>query len=69
MNITQQLKSRTIRFNAVMGAIDMLIANAAFLQDLITVKEFAISILVLKLIQTIGNVYYRNITTEAVEDK
>jgi len=69
MNIKQQLKSKTIKFNAVMGIIDMLIANAAFLQDLITLKQFALTILILKGVQTVGNLYLRNITTEAVGDK
>ena len=61
-----QLKSRTIRFNTAMSVIDMLIVNAAFVGDLLTVKEFAVSMLVLKTLQTVGNVYYRNITTGAI---
>jgi len=68
MNLTQQLKSKTIRFNMVMGAVDMMIMNAVFLQDLITIKEFAVSILTLKMIQTTGNIYYRNVTKEALDD-
>lgn len=67
--IKQQLKSKTIQFNAAMGVIDMLIANAALLQDLITIKQFAVTMLILKSIQTVGNIYLRNITTEAIEDK
>ena len=67
--IKQQFKSKTIQFNTVMGLIDMAVANAALLQDLITVKQFAISMLVLKSIQTVGNIYLRNITTEAISDK
>lgn len=65
----QALKSKTIQFNTVMGLIDMLIANAALLQDLITVKEFAVTLLVLKSVQTVGNVYLRTITTESLDDK
>ena len=57
MNLKQQLKSKTIQFNAVMGIIDMAVANAALLQDLITVKKFAFSMLELKAIQTNGNLY------------
>lgn len=67
--IKQQAKSRTIRFNTIMGMLDMLIVNAAFLQDLLTVKQFAFTILALKLIQTVGNLYYRNVTTEAISAK
>jgi len=67
--IKQQLKSKTIVFNSVMGLIDMAVANAALLQDFITVKEFAVSMLILKAIQTVGNIYLRNITTEAIADK
>ena len=67
--IKQQLKSKTIQFNAVMGVIDMLVANAALLQDLITIKQFAVTMLILKSIQTVGNIYLRNITTEAISEK
>lgn len=67
--IKQQLKSKTIMFNAIMGAVDMLVANAALLQELITVKQFALTILILKFVQTVGNIYLRNITTEAIQDK
>lgn len=67
--IKQQLKSKTIKFNAVMGVIDMFVANAALLQDVITIKQFALTMLILKTIQTIGNIYLRNITTEAIEEK
>ena len=67
--IKQQLKSKTIQFNAIMGVIDMVIANAALLQDLITIKQFAVTMLILKTIQTVGNLYLRNITTEAIENK
>lgn len=67
--IKQQLKSKTIQFNAVMGIIDMVVANAALLQDLITVKQFAVSMLILKSVQTVGNIYLRNITTEAISAK
>ena len=67
--IKQQLKSKTIQFNAVMGVIDMLVANAALLQDLITIKQFAVTILILKSVQTVGNIYLRNITTKAIGDK
>lgn len=67
--IRQQLKSKTIQFNAVMGVIDMMVANAALLQDLITVKQFAVSLLILKTIQTVGNMYLRNITTESISEK
>jgi hypothetical protein len=69
MNLKQQLKSKTIRFNMIMSAVDMMVLNAAFLQDLITVKQFAVTILVLKMAQTLGNVYFRNVTTEALDDK
>ena len=67
--IKQQLKSKTIQFNMVMGLIDMAVANAALLQDLITIKQFAVSMLILKAVQTVGNIYLRNITTEAISDK
>jgi len=67
--LKQQLKSKTIKFNLVMGSVDMLVLNAVYLQDLISVKQFAITILVLKMVQTLGNIYYRNITTEAISDK
>ena len=67
--IKQALKSKTIQFNAVMGIVDMLIANAVFLQDLITIKQFAVTILVLKSVQTVGNLYLRSITTESLNDK
>ena len=67
--IKQQLKSKTIQFNAIMGVIDMVIANAALLQDLITIKQFAVTMLILKSVQTVGNLYLRNITTEAIENK
>jgi len=67
--IKQQLKSKTIVFNSVMGLIDMGVANAALLQDLMTIKQFAVSMLILKSIQTVGNIYLRNITTEAISDK
>jgi len=65
----QSLKSKTIQFNAVMGVIDMFVANAALLQDLITVKEFAVTMLVLKSVQTVGNLYLRTITTEPLSAK
>ena len=67
--IKQQLKSKTVVFNSVMGLVDMAVANAALLQDLITVKEFAVTMLILKSVQTIGNIYLRNITTEAISAK
>lgn len=69
MNIKQQLKSKTIRFNTVMGLIDMVAANAALLQDLITIKQFALTMLILKIVQTVGNMYLRNITTESIDAK
>ena len=65
----QQLKSKTIKFNMVMGVLDVLVANATFLAELITIKEFAVTILILKSLQTVGNIYLRNITTEAIGDK
>lgn len=61
-----QLKSRTIRFNLTMAAIDGLLANAVFLQDLITVKEFAVTMILLKIVQSVGNIYYRNVTTGSI---
>lgn len=67
--IKQQLKSKTVMFNAIMGAVDMLVANAALLQELITIKQFALTILILKFVQTVGNIYLRNITTEAISEK
>lgn len=69
INIGQHLKSRTNKFNTVMALIDMLIINAAFVADLMTVKQFAFTIITLKVLQTVGNYYYRSITTEAIEDK
>lgn len=63
------LKSRTIRFNMIMSIIDVGVANAALIQDLLTVKEFAITMLTLKVLQSVGNVYYRSITTESLNDK
>jgi len=66
--INQQLKSRTIRFNAAMGVIDMLVANAALLGNLLSDKQFAITLLVLKGVQVVGNIYLRNITTKPVKD-
>ena len=67
--IKQQLKSKTIKFNTIMGLLDMFILNAVFLQDLLTVKQFAVTILLLKSVQTVGNLYLRNVTTEAISDK
>jgi len=67
--IKQALKSKTIRFNAVMSVVDMAVANAALLQDLITIKQFALTMLILKTIQTVGNVYLRTITSEPVSEK
>ncbi|MDH5184377.1 MAG: hypothetical protein OEX12_10850 [Gammaproteobacteria bacterium] len=61
--VKNQLKSRTIRFNMMMSAIDVFVANAALLMDLMTAQHFAVTMLSLKLIQTLGNIYYRNITT------
>lgn len=69
MSLKQQLRSKTIRFNTIMAIIDMMVANAALLQDLITVKQFAVTMLVLKTIQTVGNIYYRNVTTEPISAK
>jgi hypothetical protein len=69
MNIKQHLKSKTQLFNGFMLTIDTLVANAAFGQELLTVKQFAIAILVLKVVQTVGNFYLRSVTTEAIEDK
>ena len=65
----QQLKSRTIRFNMYMSLVDLFVANAALLGDLLTLKQFALTMLILKTGQTVGNIYYRNITTEAIGDK
>jgi len=65
----QAFKSKTIQFNTVMGLIDMGVANAALLQDLLTVKEFAVAMLILKSVQTVGNIYLRTITTEPLSAK
>lgn len=67
--IQKQLSSRTIRFNAIMAVIDLFVANAALLGDLLTVKAFAVTMLALKAIQTIGNIYYRNVTTGPIGEK
>lgn len=69
MNISHHLKSKTQLFNGFMLTIDTLVANAAFGQDLLTVKQFAVIILVLKVTQTVGNFYLRSITTESLADK
>lgn len=67
--IRQQLKSRTVRFNMAMGVIDVIVANAALLGDLLSDKQFAVTILILKSVQTVGNIYYRNVTTQPIKDK
>lgn len=67
--IAQALKSKTIMFNSVMGVVDMAVANAALLQDLMTIKQFAVTMLILKTAQTIVNIYLRTITTEALSEK
>ena len=69
MSIAQHLKSKTQLFNGFMLTIDTIVANAAFGQEFLTLKQFAITILVLKVVQTLGNFYLRSITTEALEDK
>ena len=69
MNIKQHLKSKTQLFQGFMLAIDALVLNATFGQDLLTVKQFAMTLLVLKVVQTVGNFYLRSITTEPLADK
>ncbi len=69
MSIKKHFKSKTQVFGMVMASIDVLVANATFGQDLLTVKEFAATILVLKVVQTVGNFYLRSITTEPLADK
>ena len=69
MNIKQHLKSKTQLFNGFMLTIDTVVANAAFGQDFLTIKQFAITIMVLKVVQTMGNFYLRSITTEPIDVK
>lgn len=68
-NLIKHLKSRTQLFNGLMLTIDALVANAAFMQELMTIQEFASTILFLKVVQSLGNFYLRSITKEAISDK
>ena len=65
--VKNQLKSRTIRFNMAMATVDVFVANAALLGDLMTAKQFAFTMLTLKMVQTLGNIYYRNKTTGPIQ--
>jgi len=69
MDIKQHLKSKTQLFQGFMLSIDVLVLNATFGQDLLTVKQFAVVILVLKVTQTLGNFYLRSITTKPLAEK
>jgi len=69
MNIKQHLKSKTQLFQGFMLTIDVLVLNATFGQELLTVKQFAAVILVLKVVQTLGNFYLRSITTKSLAEK
>lgn len=67
--MVKHLKSKTQLFNGFMLIIDALVANAAFIQELMTVQEFAGAILSLKVIQSLGNFYLRSITKEPISAK
>lgn len=61
------LKSKTIIFNMVMGAIDVIVINIQLLEQFMSVKEFAVVFLVLTSIHKVGNIYLRFLTKEALD--
>jgi len=69
MNLTKHLKSRTQIFNGAMLLVDTILLNAMLVQDLLTVKQFAATIIVLKVVQSLGNFYLRSVTTEPLDAK
>jgi len=69
VNINKHFKSKMQLFNGAMLGVDTLLLNAVLIQDLLTVKEYAAGMIILRLVQTLGNFYLRSITTEALDDK
>jgi len=65
----KHFKSKTQLFNGAMLLVDTILLNAMMVQDLLSVKEFAATILVLKVIQSMGNFYLRSVTKESLDAK
>ena len=65
----KHFKSRTQLFNGAMLLVDTILLQAMLIQDLLSVKEFAVTIIVLKVAQSMGNFYLRSITKESLDAK
>ena len=63
--LSRIIRSRTIRFNAIMAAMIALEGSFALLQPFIPGNVFAYASIVL----TMGNTYYRVVTTEPLKNK
>jgi len=69
MNLMKHFKSKMQLFTGAMLAVDTVLLNAVLVQDLLSVKQYAASMIILRLVQSLGNFYLRSITTESLDDK
>lgn len=67
--MTRALRSKTILFNLVMGAVEFAHGSMQLLQPLLDQETFILTSFALGMVHTVGGLYLRTITTQPLSEK
>lgn len=63
------LKSKTIRWNWILGALQAANAQIFLFQEVLTPEQFAYASMILSVVHAAGSHYIRTITHESLDEK